>query len=152
MACLGYDGQYDSIQFNKDTLTLKTRTCDIQDYWANVELGQLDQSNQRNVTWGRYRNHAWSILIISKRMRKPQMTIHTFIVYSCESRGPYNRLVTNVGDERCWRQHWDVGDGFGRFRRRHSLSFDTNVGHQHPKDINVNITDFELSREEIWKI
>ena len=78
---------YDSIQFNKDTLTLKTRTCDIQDYWANVELGQLDQSDQRNVTWGRYRNHAWSILIISKRMRKPQMTIHTFTVNSRESHG-----------------------------------------------------------------
>ena len=69
---------------------MKTRTCDIQDYWANVELGQLDQSNQRNVTWGRYRNHAWSILIISKRMRKPQMTIHTFIVYSRESRDSYD--------------------------------------------------------------
>ena len=72
----------DSIQFNKDTLTLKTRTCDIQDYWANVELGQLDQSDQWNVTWGRYRNHAWSIVIISKRMRKPQMTLNTFVAYS----------------------------------------------------------------------
>ena len=24
-------------------------------------------------------------------------------------------LVTDVGDKMCWRQLWDVGDGFGRF-------------------------------------
>ena len=40
-------------------------------------------------------------------------------------------LVTDVGDEICLQQLWDVGDGFGRFR----LYFNIWVGHQHPKDV-----------------
>ena len=42
-------------------------------------------------------------------------------------------LVTYVGNELCWRQLWDFGDGFGRFRHQHPLSFNTSVGHQHTK-------------------
>ena len=44
-------------------------------------------------------------------------------------------LVTDVGDEMCWRQLWDVGDGSCRFRHQHSLSLNISVGHQHPKDV-----------------
>ena len=33
----------------------------------------------------------------------------------------------------CWRQFWDVGDGFGRFCHEHPLSFNISVAHQHPK-------------------
>ena len=42
--------------------------------------------------------------------------------------------VTDVGDEMCWRQFWDVGDGFSRFCHEHPLSFKITVGHQDPKD------------------
>ena len=49
-------------------------------------------------------------------------------------------LVTDVGDEMCWRQLWDVDDGFRRFRHQHPLSFKISVGHQHPKDVtNIEI-------------
>ena len=41
-------------------------------------------------------------------------------------------LVTVIGDEMCSRQLWDVGD---RFSHQHRLSFNTSVGHQHPKDV-----------------
>ena len=37
-------------------------------------------------------------------------------------------LVTDVGDEMCWRQLWDVGDVFGRFCHQHPLSFNISVG------------------------
>ena len=48
--------------------------------------------------------------------------------------------VTDVGDEMCWRQLWDVGDGFGRFRSRNILSLNISVGYQHPKDVtNIEI-------------
>ena len=30
-------------------------------------------------------------------------------------------FVTDVGDEMCWRQVWDVGDGFRRFCHQHPL-------------------------------
>ena len=33
----------------------------------------------------------------------------------------------------CWRQLWDVGESFGRFRHQHPISFNIFVGHQHPK-------------------
>ena len=33
-------------------------------------------------------------------------------------------LATDVGDEICWRQLWDVGDGFG---------------HQHPLSLNISV-------------
>ena len=47
-------------------------------------------------------------------------------------------LVTDVGDEICWWQLWDVG--FGRFCHQHPLSFNISVGHQHPKDVtNIEI-------------
>ena len=49
-------------------------------------------------------------------------------------------LVTDVGDEMCWRQLLDVGDGFGRFCHQHSLSFNISVGGQDPNDI----TDIEI--------
>ena len=53
-------------------------------------------------------------------------------------------LVTDVGDEMCWRQFLDVGDemcrrqlldvvdGFGYFDHQHPLSL--SVGHQHPQN------------------
>ena len=47
-------------------------------------------------------------------------------------------LVTDVGEEICWWQLWDVGDNFGHFGRQHPLSFYISVGHQHPKDV-INI-------------
>ena len=52
-------------------------------------------------------------------------------------------LVTDVGDEMCWRQLLDVGDGFGRFCHQHSLTFNMSVGHQHPQDVtNIEILSF----------
>ena len=41
--------------------------------------------------------------------------------------------MTDVGDEMCWRQLWDIGDGFyGTFYR---------YGHQHPLSFNIsNVT------------
>ena len=41
-------------------------------------------------------------------------------------------LVTDVGDELCWRQLLDVGEGFGRFCHQHPLSFNTSLVHHHP--------------------
>ena len=43
-------------------------------------------------------------------------------------------LVTDNGDEMCWRQFCYVGDGFGRFCHQHPLSFNISVGHQQPKE------------------
>ena len=49
-------------------------------------------------------------------------------------------LMTDVGDEMCWWQLWDVGDGFGHFCHQHPLSFSINVRHQHSKDVtNIKI-------------
>ena len=39
-------------------------------------------------------------------------------------------LATDVGDEICWRQLWDVGDGFGQFCHQHPLSKKTIFQHQ----------------------
>ena len=39
-------------------------------------------------------------------------------------------LVTDVGDEMCWRQFLDVGDAFGYFGHQHALSLNISVGHQ----------------------
>ena len=41
--------------------------------------------------------------------------------------------VTVVGDETCWRQLEAVGDGFGRFRQQHPLSFTISVTHRYSK-------------------
>ena len=43
----------------------------------------------------------------------------------------------DVGDVICWRQLWDVGDGFGSFRHQNPLSFHIGFGHQHPKDATI---------------
>ena len=43
-------------------------------------------------------------------------------------------LETDVGGEMCWRQLWDVGDGFDRFGHQLPLYFNISVG-QHPKDV-----------------
>ena len=49
-------------------------------------------------------------------------------------------LVTDVGDEMCWRKLWDVGDGFGHFGHQHPPDFNIIVGHQHSKDVtNIEI-------------
>ena len=49
-------------------------------------------------------------------------------------------LVTDVGDELCWRQLLDVDDSFGRFYHQHPLFFNISVGHQQPKDVtNIEI-------------
>ena len=49
-------------------------------------------------------------------------------------------LMTDVGDEMCWRQLRDIGDGFGRLRHQHHLFFNISVEHQHPKDVtNIEI-------------
>ena len=38
-------------------------------------------------------------------------------------------------DEMCWRELWDVGDGFCRFCHQHSLSFNISVGPRQLKDV-----------------
>ena len=50
-------------------------------------------------------------------------------------------LVTDVGDEMCWRRLWDAGDGFGRFRHQHPLSraLTSKRCHQH-KVTNINLS------------
>ena len=49
-------------------------------------------------------------------------------------------LVTDVGDEMCWRQLWDACDGFRRFLHQYPLSFNISVGNQQPKDVtNIEI-------------
>ena len=48
-------------------------------------------------------------------------------------------LVTDVGDEMCWRQLWDVGDGFGRFCHQHPLSFNINVNCHQDKVTNIHL-------------
>ena len=37
-------------------------------------------------------------------------------------------LLTDVGNEMCWRQSRDFGDDFDRFRHQHPLSFNIGVG------------------------
>ena len=44
-------------------------------------------------------------------------------------------LVTDVGDEICWRQFLDVSDAFGYFGHQHHLSLNIGVGHHLPKDV-----------------
>ena len=44
-------------------------------------------------------------------------------------------LLTDIGDEMCWWQFKDVGDGFGHFGHQHPLSLNINIGHQNPKDV-----------------
>ena len=41
-------------------------------------------------------------------------------------------LATDVWDEICWRQLWDVSDGFERFCHQHPLYFTISVGHHYP--------------------
>ena len=49
-------------------------------------------------------------------------------------------LVMNVGDEMCWWQLSDIGDGFDHFCHQRPLSFNINVGHQYRKDVtNIEI-------------
>ena len=55
-------------------------------------------------------------------------------------------LVTDVGDEMCWRQRLDVGDGFGRLSHQHALSFNISVGKQHSKDV----TNMKLSISKFY--
>jgi len=60
-------------------------------------------------------------------------------------------LLTDVEDEKCWRQLCDVGDSFGRYRQ-HPQFFDISANiqkmsqislfcHQHPKIV-TNISNF----------
>ena len=61
-------------------------------------------------------------------------------------------FVTDVGDEICWRQHWDVGDGFGRFCHQHSLSFN-NIEILSPTSKNCHqdkVTNIDLSPTSMW--
>ena len=51
------------------------------------------------------------------------------------------------GDEMCWRQLWDVGDGFGRFCPQHPLYFIISVGHRQPKDV-INIEILSLTSKD----
>ena len=44
-------------------------------------------------------------------------------------------LVLDVGDEMCWVQLKDVGDGFGHVSHQHPLSFHTNLA----SDTNIEI-------------
>ena len=62
-------------------------------------------------------------------------------------------LVTDVGDEMCSRQLWDVGDRFRRFRHQHRLSLNNSVGHQHPKDVtNIEILSPTTKNRHQYKI
>jgi len=47
-------------------------------------------------------------------------------------------LVTDSGDEMCWRQLWDVGDGFAGYCQQYPLSFNKSVGQQQPKDVTIS--------------
>jgi len=44
----------------------------------------------------------------------------------------------------CWRQLWDVGDGFVCFYHQHPLSFNISIGHQQSKDV-TNIEVLSLT-------
>ena len=44
-------------------------------------------------------------------------------------------LVTDVGDEMCWREFYDVGDASDYFGHQHPLSLNTSVGDQLSKDV-----------------
>ena len=49
-------------------------------------------------------------------------------------------ILTDVGDEICWRQLLDVGDSLSRFAHHYPASFKISVGQQHPKDVtNIKI-------------
>ena len=62
------------------------------------------------------------------------------IIETFDSKRATSMLVTDVGDEMCLWQLWDVGDGFGCFCRQHPLSLNISVGHQQPKDVtNIEI-------------
>ena len=52
-------------------------------------------------------------------------------------------FVTDVGDEMCWWQLLDFGDGFGHFGHQYQLSFYISVGHQHHDVSNKTVT--------VWK-
>ena len=58
-------------------------------------------------------------------------------------------MVTVVGEEMCWRQLGDVGDGFGRSRHQHPLSFYISVEHQHSKDV-TNAQKLSLTSTYHW--
>ena len=55
--------------------------------------------------------------------------------------GASSMLVTDIGDEMCWWQLWDVGDGLSHFSHQHPLSLNISVGHQHQKDV-TNVSKF----------
>ena len=44
-------------------------------------------------------------------------------------------LVTDVGDELCWSQLWDIGDAFSYFYHQQPIYLNINVGNQLPKDV-----------------
>ena len=81
-----------------------------------------------------------------------------FIVYSgkVETLRATSMLVTDVGDEMCWRQLWDVGDGFVRFCYQHSLSLNISVGYQQPKDVtnieNLTLTSKNCHQDKVTNI
>ena len=60
-------------------------------------------------------------------------------------------LVTDFGEEMCWRQFQDVGDAFGYFGHQHPLSLNISVGHQYPKNVN-NIEILSLTSKIDTKI
>ena len=75
-------------------------------------------------------------------------------------------FVTDAGNEMCWWQPLDVGDGFGHFGYHHQLSFYISVGHQHSKDAtkieilsptfknchHLKVTNITVTLKPTWEI
>ena len=76
------------------------------------------------------------------RIGAENMALFSYDLRYCKS-SLWNDFI-DVDDEMCWRQRWDVGDGFGRFRHQHPLSFKISVGHQHSKYV-TNIEMLSLT-------
>ena len=74
------------------------------------------------------------IIIQQSEIKIFLMSISEFFHFSLTQLTATSMLVTDVGNEVCWRQLLDVGDGFGRFCHQNPLSLNTSVGHHQTKD------------------
>ena len=80
------------------------------------------------------------IIIQQSEIKIFLVSISEFFHFSLTQVTATSMLVTDVGNEMCWWQLWDVGDAFDRFRHQHPLSFNISVGHEHPKIVtNIEI-------------
>ena len=88
--------------------------------------GQSVTSRLRSITsWHMFVTvYVWSRTYFPKSSRH-EVTFHRKLqlLLKIQEVLATSMLVTDVGNEMCWRQLRDVGDGFGRFRHQHPLSF-----------------------------